>query len=705
MMTTNIYEDKIALCFREIILCRKVLNTKRADEVSARLVAIYILLRTDDITKLWCHSFPKESIERVLADEAKNKYNAGFRQVRDKIGAHYQSADATKSADILASSQLFYSFDLTDIDNLVDELMAARDLLENTEHTYEDVVSIQDFAEILRILDEIHDGDKACLTTSSIELFGINRGGLISCSKEQRKGQFLRSIELMVSYAKALAEGSYRQPEVKRMFTRLWASLIYSYHDNLFTRTDISPKASQYEEGFDRMYMKLVSSRDDPSKLENIFTEFDNLHHTSEFFRRNRDVRDHACAHLDEKSSVSDIDSQLNGLPIDELYRQYDNMLNLFNYLCRNIFCLTFLSIEPRSPLPGARFETIVGNRDFYGREPVECEQPQNMSPDEILRSLRKNDSNRELAETLLIERLRSQNDELFYPMIEAITHRFEGMNTIECDLCPIFIALHNARRCFPERLQDSLLILLTNNNISDYLRLYILREIASLARRARDYDLWSDLTLWMQSEYYPIQAFGFLAGLHFLMSDSTLNPTPKTKPLAVNTDYANLLDDVTDPIKKLGIILLLNQHWRFGDEYQHIRNKETDYDSWLKDSLNKDISKYADYIHLNNQEIRDLWSKYDKGGFYLCLLHNLIISEKERNADPNMFLELWRWNAFIRYRPDKYEALSVALMDELNGNIDVARDLFIQIAADNPADACVYQMLRDFNRRNKPNR
>ncbi|MDE6294469.1 MAG: hypothetical protein K2M03_00215, partial [Muribaculaceae bacterium] len=354
---------------------------------------------------------------------------------------------------------------------------------------------------------------------------------------------FLRSIELMVSYAKALAEGSYRQPEVKRMFIRLLVSLIYSYHDNLFTRTDISPKAPQYEDGFDRMYMKLISPRDDPSKLENIFTDFNNQHHTSEFFRRNRDVRDHACAHLDEKSSVGDIDSQLDGLPIDELYRQYDNMLNLFNYLCRHIFCLKFLSIEPRSPLPGARFETIAGNRDFYGRETDENEQPQNMSPDEILRSLRKNDSNRELAEALMSERLRSQNDELYYHMIEAITRRFEEMTAIECDLCPIFMALHNARRCFPERLQDSLLMLLANNNISDYLRLYILREIASLARRTRDYDLWTTLKLWMRSECYPIQAFGFLAGLHFLMSDSTLNPTPKTKPLAVNTEYANLLD------------------------------------------------------------------------------------------------------------------------------------------------------------------
>ena len=204
-----------------------------------------------------------------------------------------------------------------------------------------------------------------------------------------------------------------------------------------------------------------------------------------------------------------------------------------------------------------------------------------------------------------------------------------------------------------------------------------------------------------MQSECYPIQAFSFLAGLHFLMSDSTLNPTPKTKPIAVNTEYANLLDSITDPVKKLGIILLLNQHWTFSEEYQFVRKNETDYNGWLKDSLNKSITVYARYIRMNNQEELERWMNYESRGYYLCLLYGLAKWEVDRNADPNPFIELWRWNAFYRYRFDKYEALSTALMDELCGNIDSACDLFTRIAADHPADAFIQQMLRDFQHRN----
>ncbi|MDE6294615.1 MAG: hypothetical protein K2M03_00960, partial [Muribaculaceae bacterium] len=279
-----------------------------------------------------------------------------------------------------------------------------------------------------------------------------------------------------------------------------------------------------------------------------------------------------------------------------------------------------------------------------------------------------------------------------------------EEMPEIESDLCPIFIALHNTKRWFPERLQDSLLILLANSDISNFIKLYILREIASLARRTRDYDLWPDLKLWMRSKYYPIQAFGFLAGLHFLMSDSTPNRTPKTKPLTVNTEYANLLDMVTDPVKKLGIILLLNQHWCFSEEYQFVRKNETDYNGWLKENLNNGLTAYARYIRMNNQEELDRWMNYESRGYCLCLLYGLAKSEVDRKADPNPFIELWRWNAFYRYRFDKYEALCTALMDELSGNIDSACYLFTRIAADHPADADAQQMLRDFKQRHKPN-
>ena len=58
--------DKIHLCLNEISICKQLFDSKKVDDVCGRLLSIYIMIRADDITKMWSHSLPKGEIERIL---------------------------------------------------------------------------------------------------------------------------------------------------------------------------------------------------------------------------------------------------------------------------------------------------------------------------------------------------------------------------------------------------------------------------------------------------------------------------------------------------------------------------------------------------------------------------------------------------------------------------------------------------------------
>lgn len=128
--------DKIHLCLNEISICKQLFDSQKVDDVCGRLLSIYIMIRADDITKMWSHSLPKGEIERILSDEIKNKYNCKFRHIRDKLGAHYQTVAKDKTIDIFENSRIFRSFDYGSISEFIDELFLAENLIEEIETEY-----------------------------------------------------------------------------------------------------------------------------------------------------------------------------------------------------------------------------------------------------------------------------------------------------------------------------------------------------------------------------------------------------------------------------------------------------------------------------------------------------------------------------------------------------------------------------------------
>lgn len=96
------------------------------------------------------------------------------------------------------------------------------------------------------------------------------------------------------------------------------------------------------------------------------------------------------------------------------------------------------------------------------------------------------------------------------------------------------------------------------------------------------------------------------------------------------------------------------------------------------------------------------LWGDYEKTCHYLLLLYRFASFERIRKQNPNAFIELWNSNCFIRYRAEMYESFGVGLMTELNGDIDMARDIFKTIVKNNPINQDAIKILADFEERNR---
>lgn len=704
-MSVSDVERKVALCFQEMEMCWSLIESRRGDDFMARLLSIYITMRVDDITKLWCHSLSKDTIERVLADDAKEIYNDRFRRVRDKLGAHYQSADEEGKNDIFQSALLFRSFDYDDMRTLMEEMRSARVLIEGKELTkdyVDNLLKIQDLSAILKLMEELNADGMASLTNSALELMGPNRGGVIMCTPAQRKGQYLRGIELMVEYVRECTKIEFVDLLPARMFKRLLVCLIYNYLDNLCTREKLPDKAVQKEMGFDKMYMDLVSPGDDVSKLEDAFERHENIHHCFEYFSCHRVVRDKACGHFDEKSSMEEIDGMLDSWNVEELLCNYDRLLDLFNYICRNMVCLLPLTLPARSVLPNARFENPLTDKDFYKSEVVN-ELPVMMTPGEIMRSLRKIDKDYHRAKEQMKERLMSSRDEIFLPMMKAINDRLMEMTEskkIKGDFVEIMDGLESARRGDPERLQRAVLLMIYNSEIGDFIKLYLIRCLSVIARRDTDavWDIWQDVRNWMGSENYALQAHACVVGLHYRLSESRMMNNAKAQQLEVNGDLETIINSVSDPVKMLGIRLLLCHRWYMDEEYGLVRKRESVYDDWLKAGLEDGLKCYADYIGMKESEDEwRAWENYRQTGHYLLLLYRLALVERGRGVKVNRFMELWVWNCFIRVRRDMYEAIGVGLLDELAGRVEVAEEIFRDIARDNPLNDDAQRILVDF--------
>ena len=85
-MSVNDSSSKTNLCIKELLIIKDILDAHVADDFCSRLLAIYAMVRVDDITKIWGHTIPKNDIFRTGYEAVLNSYNDILRKVRDKLG-------------------------------------------------------------------------------------------------------------------------------------------------------------------------------------------------------------------------------------------------------------------------------------------------------------------------------------------------------------------------------------------------------------------------------------------------------------------------------------------------------------------------------------------------------------------------------------------------------------------------------------------
>ena len=52
--------DQMRLCINEMQMVRQLMDTKEADTFCNRSLGIYVMMRVDDVTKIWSHNIPSE---------------------------------------------------------------------------------------------------------------------------------------------------------------------------------------------------------------------------------------------------------------------------------------------------------------------------------------------------------------------------------------------------------------------------------------------------------------------------------------------------------------------------------------------------------------------------------------------------------------------------------------------------------------------
>ena len=690
---------KIDLCIKELLIVKELIDAIVADDFCARILATYAMLRVDDITKIWSHSIPKNDVLRSEYEVILKSYNNGLRKVRDKIGAHYQSP--SNNVDLMGSLYLFRFIDYANTLCLLDQIFGFQEKKTNTKIDYPGFDDCADFATTKQVLDSLYSDDQAYITNGALDLFGINKGGIISCTPAQSKGQYLRSIEMMTEIGYTLAIQPYNSKFVTNMFKRMFVCMVYNYHDNLITRSDIKPEADQYEEGFDTLFLSLITPNDNKEELEHAFEKFESIYKVGVYIKKNRKVRDHACAHLDELSDISKIDAELDSIAIDELYDVYTQMLNMFNYICKNVFALKMISLPARSKIFAAQIETIPQNETYYGEVP-NISAIQELNSKDILRSIRKQDARSDEAVDKLNRLLMSNNESEYREIMSAINSRFKEPDISDVEISAIITALYAARRGNPERLQHDILAMLQDDRIFKLHNGHLLWVLSQVCRDDKIIDIKRFLeSLIVQKSTIP-SALALLAYLHMTIGRTRSYFVDKRKPHDVDDDFKKYCKNLRTPTETCALMLMLNQRWFQDPEYEYDRSYEVNYSHFLETELVQELEAYFTYTKFFDKKEMDLCKNYLQTKHFLLLLYRLSICEEERNQRHNIFLDFWVYNCFYRTRYDMYEAFGVGLMTELSGKIDEARGIFESIVRNNPINECAIQTLEDFNKRHK---
>lgn len=697
--------EKMRLCLNEMLFLQEILNRKVADDLSARMLGIYVLIRMDDFTK-----FAKSIIAtgsnsaKTSFEELFNLYNKKGRPIRDKLGAHMQTPNSPKDYSAVKTFDgffsrinLYQSVDYKLIDDFVDFAVLVYQEFGGGQliKVSADFDLAQDLSLITETLTNSSLSDKVQLASDWFGISAPNTVFMISGTDAQRKGQLLKSLELMEGKAYELNCLPLMSSLAQFLFKRLWICIVMNYYDNMFSRTDLKVGDVREENGFDEMAPLLSDKHYSTDDIKRFFSSFKDANKCFDAdMCRLRSVRDTSCGHLDENKTIVDIESALASVNNEMVRANMNRMTDLFHYVCREVFVLKMLDIPARSPVFDSVGTEPSLSSPFYKKEEESVEiKPMNV--DLAWRVFRKKAEGWEDAKHFLARILFNPRDKLFHELATVLID-WLSRNHIEADdanACADLII--SSKRGYPRDLQDIVIDATCEAGKLTPLTLLILSEIAVDSERIKVI-----VQSCLKSEHVVIRTYGALIQLKI----DEANHTPIT--WQKDCQPSNLLSDYYKPTSSttedLALALVLAQQWNFSLNYSASRRHRKTMSALVETQLSKRLSDYLQYTKASKELSQDC-NRMASLKRYFSLLYRLILWEKERNQKPNHFVGILVYNQFAVAGIDDLPELACrALCYDAVGSSDTCAKLLEELTHRYPTDETITTVYNDYlTRRN----
>lgn len=694
--------EKLRLCITEMQYCKVILsNTTQVDEWCAHLLAIYITIRMDDFTKIAGKYIPKADDKREYFTDLLNKYNDGYRSVRDKLGAHFQRPDENKpitEPDITKRLEIYCTLEYEQIIVLVDLAQTLFEIICGDEGVSADTeqLSTTDTMTIIDHCGKVYMDDVAHLGVDAFAIGGKNTGIMMTCSKAQGKAQLIKSLQLMTQTARDFYQLPLEASSVKRMFKRLYVCTLVNYYDNLVTR-NIDESADQYDIGFDKMIGDLATKYQPKEMLLKFFEDFHQQYNMTPKVKKLRDVRDKACGHLDLTMTADDIDKMLDGTTEDSIEEIYAATDNFWEYLLKQVFLLKMLAIPARSKLYGTNFVDIERPKHFYKGEP-EAAQREEKKVEELWHDIVKRTEGHDEAWSTLSGYMMDAKSEHFILLTNHLTRRLTQEKLDWHEAHAIRSMVMSGKRGYPKEVMEWLLDLFYIYKPKSIRAFRVVLQLMTLFAY-KDDEGHTDkiIDLLLEKGNYMEQVYGLLMLQNYCVSshDTIYHP----ERTIVEDRVIGYLGNLKNRIAKLGMLTAMCSYWFSGDYYCHYVKAMPNVTNWLLDEITKATEDYAMYIKAGDEMIKELHEIIEMHRFTQLnyVLGNL---EEKRGHAKNMFMLNVIFDLIWPSQKDPYEQCHQALNFEMVGNKYHALHYMEWIAKENPLDKGIKKALEDMRGR-----
>lgn len=179
-----------------------------------------------------------------------------------------------------------------------------------------------------------------------------------------------------------------------------------------------------------------------------------------------------------------------------------------------------------------------------------------------------------------------AQDDNTYNEMISAISQRLKEPSATDEEISVIIQALSQAQRGFPERLQRSLIDLMSDDYIFRLHSGHLLWIISKICREDDNIDIRGFLeSIIIQNKPIPT-ALSLLALLHLACEKKRSVFPDNNIAHVVDADLIRFCSSITKPTERLLVMMVLGQHWFWDQEYAYYRSYEKHYTEFLSSEV-----------------------------------------------------------------------------------------------------------------------